>query len=84
MLTGIGQFVCTTDHQRIIGIVDDTFQGRHCLRVDDRCHVISHEKKTGFRVVHDVVNLFSVKLMQDGHSNGTIGEGSEKCYCPLR
>ena len=43
MFAGIGQLVGTTDHQRIIGIVDDTFQCGHRLRIDDRCHMIAHE-----------------------------------------
>ena len=84
MFTGIGQLVGTTDHQRVVGIVDDSFQCGHCLRIDNCCYMIAHEKQAGLRMINDVMNLFSVKLVQDGNSNGSIGEGSEKCYCPLR
>ena len=83
MFAGIGQLVGTTDHQRIIGIVDDTFQCGHRLRVDNRSHMITYEQQAGFRMIHDVMNLFSVELMQDGNGNCTIGEGSKECYSPL-
>ncbi len=83
VFTGIGEFVGTRHHQRVVGDVDDTLQSRHLRGVDLCSHDIAHEEQFGIAVVHDVVNLVGHELMQDGHSHGTIGEGGEESHRPV-
>lgn len=44
---------------------------------------VTHEEKFCLAVVDDVVYLVGHELMQDRYGYGTIGEGSEECYCPV-
>ena len=84
VFAGIGQFVGAADHQRVVGIVDDAFQRGHRLRVDDGSHVVPNEQQTGLGVIHDIMDLLGIKLVQDGHSDGTVGERSQESNGPLR
>ena len=34
-------------------------------------------------MVDDVLDLFTVELMQDRHCNGSVGECGEKSHCPV-
>ena len=83
VLAGIGELVSTADHQRIVGVVDNTFQTRHLRRIDDGGYMIAHKEKTRFGVVDDVMNLFCIKLMKDGDGYCTIGECSKESDGPL-
>ena len=83
VLTGVGQFIRTRYHQRVVWVVDDTLQRRHGLWVDNRGHMVSHEEQTGLGVVDDIVYLFGIELMQDGYGDGSIGEGGDEGHGPL-
>ena len=37
----------------------------------------------GLGVIDNVVNLLSIKLMKNGHNNGSVSNGGQKCYCPV-
>ena len=46
MLAGIGEFVCAAHHQGVVWIVDDTFEFRHLLRVDERSYMVADEQQS--------------------------------------
>ena len=83
VLSGVRQLVRARYHQRVVGIVDDTFQVRHLLWVDDGCYMVAHKEQSGFGMVHDIVYLFCIELMQDRHGNGPVGECGDKSHGPL-
>ena len=56
VLAGIGEFISTADHQRVVGVVDDTFERRHLHRIDDCGHVVANKEQAGLRVVYDIVD----------------------------
>ena len=73
VLAGVGEFVGAAHHQRVVGIVDDTLQFRHLQRIDDRCHMVADEEQARLGVVDDVMDLFGIELMEDGHSHSPVG-----------
>ena len=80
MFAGISQLIGSAHHERVVAIVDDSFQMRHLQGIDNRSHMVANKEQTGVRVIHNVMNLFGHKLMQDGHGNSTIGQcGQEGC-----
>ena len=83
VLAGIGQLVRTAHHQRVVGVVDDTFQSRHLLRVDDGGYVVADEEQLRLRVVDDVMYLFGIELMEYGHSYSPVGQRGYEGHCPL-
>ena len=83
VLAGIGQLVGARHHQRVVGVVDDTLERRHRLRIDDGGHMVADEEQAGLRVVHDVVDLFRIKLVQDGHGDGAVGQCGDEGHSPL-
>ena len=46
-------------------------------------HMVANEQELGVGVVHDIVNLLSHELMQDGYSHGAVGQRSQEGYGPL-
>ena len=71
-----------TDRQ--VGQVDDAHQVGHGVGVDLLGHVVAHKQYLRSAVVHYVVYLLAVELMQDRNGHGTIGEGGQKGYTPVR
>ena len=35
-------------------------------------------------MVHEIVDVTGLELVQDGHRNGSVGEGGEEAYAPVR
>ena len=83
VLAGIGQLLRTGEDEREVGTADDTFQAGHGLGIDGTSHIVACKEEFGIRVVHDVVNLFGHELVQDGHGNGSVGQGSDEGHGPL-
>ena len=84
VLAGVGELVSATHHQRVVGIVNDTFEGGHRHRVDNGGHVVAHEQQAGLGVVHDVMDLLGIELVQDGNGDGAVGECRQEGNGPLR
>ena len=84
VFAGVGQLVGTTDHQRIIGVVDDAFKRGHCHRVDNGGNMIAHKQQTCFRVIDNIMDLFGIELMQDGNGDSAVGECCQEGDSPLR
>ena len=63
--------------------VDDAFQSRHLLRVDDGGYVVADEEQLRLRVVDDVMYLFGIELMEYGHSYSPVGQRGNKGHGPL-
>ena len=83
VFSGIGQFVGSRNHERVVGYIDDTLQLRHLSGVDGGCHHVADKEELRLAMVYDMMNLFWQKFMQDGNSHGTIGQGSEKSHGPV-
>src|SRR5574344_187908 len=83
MLAGIGEPVGTGDDERVVGIVDDSFEPGHEIGIDDSSNVIAYEKEFRLRMVDNVMNLLGIELMEDGHSHGAVCEGGEESHSPL-
>ena len=63
VLAGISQLVGAGEQQRIVGIVDDTFQMWHLGGVNLGGYVVTDEEQLGIRVIDNVVNLLCHKFM---------------------
>ena len=83
MFPCIGKLVCAANHQRVVGVVDYTFELWHCLRVNNRSHMVANKQELSLGVIYDVMNLFCIKLMQYRNCYGTISESSEERHSPL-
>ena len=84
VLAGVGELIGAANHQRVIGIVDDAFEGGHSHGIDDCGYMVAYEEQTGLGVIDDIMDLFGIELMQDGYGNGTVGERGQECNSPLR
>ena len=69
---------------RQVGQVDDAHQVGHGVGSNLLGHKVAHKQYLRSAVVHDVVYLLAVELMKDGNGHGTIGEGGQKGYAPVR
>ena len=45
--------------------------------------MVAHEEQLGIGVIDDIVNLLRHELVENGHGNSSVGEGSEEGYGPL-
>jgi hypothetical protein len=45
--------------------------------------MVADEQELSVGVVHDIVNLLSHELMQDGYSHGAVGQRSQEGHSPL-
>ena len=63
MFARVGKLFRTTDHQREVGNIDDSFQSGHLIGVDGLYGKVTNKEQFRFRVVHDVLNLLTIKLV---------------------
>ena len=83
MLSRVGELVGARHKDGEVGQVDDAFDGGHLGGVDGLGHDVAHKQEAGLAVVDDIVYLLSVELMQDGHGDGSVGEGGQECHGPV-
>ena len=80
---GFGESFVTAQLKHEIGDVDDALQSRHRVRVECGPNHIAHKEQTGIGVVDNVVHLLCLKLMEDGHRNGAIGQRGQESHRPM-
>ena len=83
MFARVRKLLRTTSHQREIRDIDNAFQSRHFVGVDGLHGIVANKQKFRFRVVDDIVNLLTIKLMKDGHCHSSIGECGEEGHGPV-
>ena len=84
VLAGIGHLfrAAVQDAVFVAGVGEDAFQSRHFLDIELRPYLFAHEEQLGIGVVHDVMDLFRVELVEDGHSHGTVAQRGQKGDAP--
>ena len=78
----LGQPFVARKMQRIVLDANDSFDIRHHLFVKILPNDVAHKKQFSFRVIHDVMNVVSLELAQNGNDHGSIGQSGKKCDAP--
>ena len=84
MFARVRELFRMADEQREVGYVDDALQSGHRLGVDGLYGVVTDEEQSGTGMVDDVMDLFAVELVQDGHGDGSVGQRGKEGDCPVR
>ena len=83
MFAGERKFFRAAVHECEVLHTNDALQGWHAVFVQVLPHLIAHEQQTCFAVVDDVVYIIWFELVQDGHDDGTVGNGGQERHAPV-
>ena len=74
MLTGIGDFLRSAQHDGKVGNIDNTLQVRHPLIIELCRYHVAYKEQAGIGVIHHIIYLVRSEFMLNRNSYGTVGE----------